>query len=128
MLLRRIALVITALALTGSIPACALASEVTLAGAGEEAAKTFEQEVERASENGHLVCVVPKLKGDSLSSARKALAARHCVLGFTNRPATRRRGRLVVVGQRPGAGTRLTAGSAVSVTLAWQRPHRRRHR
>lgn len=111
------------------MPARALASEVTAAGAGEEAAKTFEQEVERASENGHLVCVVPKLKSDSLTRARKALSAHHCVLGFTNRPAVRRRGSLVVVGQRPRAGTRLTAGSAVSVTLAWQRPHRAsRHR
>ncbi|MCL2770188.1 MAG: PASTA domain-containing protein [Solirubrobacterales bacterium] len=97
-------------------------------GAREERERKeqFERETEKASENGTLHCVVPKLTGYSLARASEALQQSHCHLGLTNQPAGRHRGRLIVTGQRPRAGSDLVAGSAVSVTLG--RAHRRRAR
>jgi hypothetical protein len=90
-----------------------------------ERKEQFERETEKASDNGTLHCVVPKLTGDSLARAKTALEQSHCHLGLTNQPAgAHHRNRLVVTGQRPKAGSHLVAGSAVSVTLG--KAHRRR--
>jgi hypothetical protein len=59
------------------------------------------------------VCIVPKLKGKTLSSARKALKAAHCKLGKVTGPT----GATKVSKQKPKHGKVLAAGSKVSVTV-----------
>lgn len=59
-------------------------------------------------------CVVPRLKGQTVATARRMLASAHCRLGATKRRSRRARR---IVGQRPAARTTLAAGASVSVTL-----------
>jgi Bacterial Ig-like domain (group 3)/PASTA domain/Domain of unknown function (DUF5050) len=67
-------------------------------------------------------CVVPKLKGKTLSQARAALKRAHCALGRVKQP---KHGHgLVVSATKPRAGTKLRAGSKVTVTLAARRRRR----
>jgi hypothetical protein len=62
-------------------------------------------------------CVVPNLKGDSLRAAKVALSRSHCRLGRVRRPR-HHHGALVVTGQRPIHGTKLsTGGSTITLTL-----------
>jgi hypothetical protein len=90
--------------------------------AGEEAALKRVEEEETAADaaraGAHVVptCVVPSLKGDSLSKAQRALGKALCRLGKVSRPE-RLRGSLVVIGQRVGAGRRLPSGTRVGVVL-----------
>jgi hypothetical protein len=65
---------------------------------------------------GAPACVVPSLEGDTLSTAKSALARAHCKLGKVTR-SHKRHGTLHVASQRPKKGKRLRAGSAVAVTL-----------
>jgi hypothetical protein len=65
-------------------------------------------------------CIVPKLKGKSLSKARKALAKAHCKLGKVTKPKVKKghkRPVLVVGSSKPKAGARLRAGSKVAIKL-----------
>ncbi len=76
------------------------------------------------------ICTVPKLKGKTLTSARKLLAAAHCALGKVTRPRARKHhplGALVVGSQKPGAGATLGNGSKVAVVLV-NAPRRATHR
>ena len=63
-------------------------------------------------------CVVPNLKGKTLSAAKKALARGRCALGKVTRAYSKtvKTGR--VVSQRPKAGTKLRKGGKVSVTVS----------
>jgi hypothetical protein len=75
-------------------------------------------------------CVVPKLKGSSLSAARKRIAAAHCALGKVSKPRVRKHhklGKLVVGSTKPGVGTKLGADAKVAVKLvAAPKKNRRR--
>jgi hypothetical protein len=62
-----------------------------------------------------IVCVVPRLKGDTLVRARKVLREAHCTSGRVARSATGRH--LVVIRQGVVAGRRLPKGAAVSLRL-----------
>jgi hypothetical protein len=65
-------------------------------------------------------CTVPKLKGDSLSKARKALTKAHCKLGKVTKPKVKKghkAPKLVVASSKPKAGTKHPAGTKVAVTL-----------
>jgi hypothetical protein len=63
-------------------------------------------------------CVVPNLKGKTLSSAKKKLASAHCRTGrvTTVRSANVAKGR--VISQKPGAGTKLKAGAKVDLVVS----------
>jgi hypothetical protein len=61
-------------------------------------------------------CVVPSLKGESLTAARHALSLAHCALGEVRR-ARDSRGRLVVVAQSPARGKTLPSEARVDVRL-----------
>lgn len=61
-------------------------------------------------------CVVPRLKGDTLPGARRALGKAHCRLGKVRWPR-HRAGSLRVLEQSVAHGQSLVAGSAVAVTL-----------
>lgn len=74
----------------------------------------------------HGGCTVPKLTGLTLAAAQRALTAAGCTLGkvTSRRPGARRRhlhrprAKLLVASQSAAPGTTLSAGAAVSVTLA----------
>jgi hypothetical protein len=68
-------------------------------------------------------CVVPKLKGKTLSQARAALKKAHCALGKVKTPK-HSHGTLKVASSKPRAGTKLRSGSKVTVTLAARRRRR----
>jgi hypothetical protein len=86
--------------------------------ANEREARVQREEVEReSSASSHPGrCVVPRLRGESLSAARKALRNAHCTLGKVTRPA-RRDGQLVVATQSVRAGRNLAWGAPVAVKL-----------
>jgi hypothetical protein len=81
--------------------------------ASEKAARKHREEAEQSSAPA---CVVPTLRGDTLSAARHALAKAHCRLGKVGRPA-RRDSRLLIIRQNARHGMKLPAGAAVAVTL-----------
>jgi PKD repeat protein len=65
-------------------------------------------------------CVVPKLKGKSLSKAKSLLKAAHCKLGRVTKPKPRKHhklGNLVVKSSSPKAGSNKPAGTKVSLKL-----------
>jgi hypothetical protein len=85
--------------------------------AGKEAAER-ERAAEWAAATTHSPkCVVPRLKGDSLTEARRALGRAHCRLGRLTEPRDYR-GSLVVVRQSARGGSRLAAGTRVALTLS----------
>lgn len=76
-------------------------------------------EAEAAASTPSIVaCVVPTLKGDSLSKAQRALSKAHCKLGKVTRPNKEHyHSRLLVTQQRVGAGVKLPSGTRVGVKL-----------
>jgi hypothetical protein len=75
-------------------------------------------------------CVVPRLKGLSLSDARKKLSRAHCKLGKVKKPRlkkSQRKLKLIVSGQSQKVANHLANGTAVNVTLAPKKPKRRKH-
>jgi hypothetical protein len=89
-----------------------------------EATKQAEEAAQRQSnEAAAKQCVVPSLKGDSVTSARKALGKAHCRLGKVKTPHGAH-GLLVVTGQSVKSGSKRPSGTAVTVTLgAAKRSH-----
>ena len=86
----------------------------------EEAALKKREEEELAKEHpAHIAaaCVVPRLKGDTLKAARRAILKAHCQLGEIHHPQ-RSSGTLIVNAQTPKRGKRLTAGAKIAVALA----------
>jgi subtilisin family serine protease len=67
-------------------------------------------------------CVVPRLKGKTLSKAKSALKHAHCALGKVKKPK-KPKGTLVVKSSSPPAGRSLKSGSKVNVTLVRKRKH-----
>jgi hypothetical protein len=61
-------------------------------------------------------CVVPSLKGDSLSRAKQVLLHANCKLGKVHKHRGAH-GTLVVTGQSPAHGKRLAQGAAIGVAL-----------
>lgn len=76
-------------------------------------------------------CVVPRLVGQSLSKARRALTAAGCTIGRVRSPRTHRHHKLpplIVVSQSPRAGSHLRHGGRVAVKLGRAPKHHRRAR
>ena len=91
-----------------------VAEERAIREAGERAGReAAEREAAAASQ---LRCVVPRLGGDSLSAARRALDKAHCRLGRVTEPRTHH-GALVVGSQTVRSGRKLVSGAKVAVTL-----------
>jgi archaellum component FlaD/FlaE len=90
----------------------------------ETLSKETEQRVaqQKAEETANL-CVVPNLKGDSLSRARAALRKAHCALGKVLMPH-HSHGHLVVMGQSVKRGLKRSHGTAVAVTLGVSKSHK----
>lgn len=81
--------------------------------AGEKAGR---EAAERAALTRSAKCVVPRLIGDSLAQARRALARAHCRLGRLSEPHIHQ-SRLVVIRQAAHSGLRLDPGASVAITL-----------
>jgi YD repeat-containing protein len=63
-------------------------------------------------------CHVPRLKGDTLTQAKRALTRAHCQLGRVHRPRQVPKGaKLTVSSQNPAAGAVRKAGAKVSIKL-----------
>jgi hypothetical protein len=62
-------------------------------------------------------CIVPWLKGDPLSTARRVLTKAHCELGSVARPRRDHKVTLVVIRQQLPRDKRLPSGTRVGVTL-----------
>jgi hypothetical protein len=69
-------------------------------------------------------CIVPTLKGDTLTIAHRALTRAHCHLGAVHRPA-HNHGTLYVISQGAPAGTRLPHGAHVALWFGAKRALRR---
>jgi hypothetical protein len=91
------------------------AKEGEIREAGERAGKE-SAERDGAAAARALRCVVPRLVGDSLTAARRALDKGHCRLGKVTRPRTHR-GALVVARQGARGGRKLARGAKVAVML-----------
>jgi subtilisin family serine protease len=70
------------------------------------------------------VCTVPRLRGQTLTRAKRSLVKRGCALGRLSKAYSRRVRRGRIVGQRPGPGLRLRRGAKIAVTVS--RGRRRR--
>jgi beta-lactam-binding protein with PASTA domain len=63
------------------------------------------------------MCTVPRLKGKTLTAAKRALHHAHCALGTVKKAySSRKKG--TVVGQRAKPGSRHVKGFKVGVTLS----------
>jgi len=62
------------------------------------------------------MCVVPRLKGQTLTQAERSLGRAHCKLGRVTKPKHHRH-KLVVVSQSPGAKKTTPGGTKVSLRL-----------
>jgi hypothetical protein len=87
-----------------------------------EAEARSRREREQAAQAEHragaaVQCVVPALRGHSLTAARRLLHDAHCKLGRVTIRHGAHHGTLVVTRQSPGRGRKLRQGAAVSVTL-----------
>jgi hypothetical protein len=86
--------------------------------AGREAAERSAREAaERAAALGHERCAVPRLHGDSLAAARRALRRVHCDLGRVTVPRSHH-GALIVVRQSVRAGRIIAGGAKVAIVMA----------
>lgn len=63
-------------------------------------------------------CVVPKLRGDGLRKAKKALASAHCKLGKVRHRSDRKVKKGRVISQSKRASSKLAAGSKIGLVLS----------
>jgi PASTA domain/Divergent InlB B-repeat domain len=63
-------------------------------------------------------CVVPRLKGRTLRTARHLLGLRHCTLGKVKRAISRKVKKGHVISQRPRPGSRLKHGARVNFVVS----------
>ncbi len=83
----------------------------------EQAEQAFREREEREDKEAeHPACLVPALKGDTLTAARHALAKAHCRLGAVHQPR-HHHGTLRVSAQGTPAGTRLAGGARVMLWI-----------
>jgi hypothetical protein len=91
----------------------------------EHASENGGDEVQEKEEAGsgaeapsaETVCVVPDIRGDSVSRARSVLRKRHCELGRVTRSRVSEHGVLVVVRQEFRSGAKRPTGTRVRVTI-----------
>ncbi len=93
--------------------------------ATEQAQQTeAEAAARRREEAEHPACIVPALKGDTLTAARRALAKTHCRLGTVHWPA-HHHGTLYVNAQSAPVGQHLDHNAPIALTLRAKRTSRR---
>jgi uncharacterized repeat protein (TIGR02543 family) len=65
-----------------------------------------------------VLCVVPRVKGKPLATAKARIAAAHCSAGKVTKVKSRTVPKGKVISQRPKAGTKLASGSKVSLVIS----------
>jgi hypothetical protein len=93
-----------------------------------EVKQAEEREVKEAAARKatqHLACIVPALKGETLTAARRSLRRAHCRLGEV-RKSSHDRGKLIVVGQNHQNREKLAGGTAITVIMGTARSGRHR--
>jgi hypothetical protein len=85
--------------------------------AAERAARSAPAATPAAAATPTPRCVVPRLRGDSLTQARRVLGRAHCRLGRLTEPRGYH-GPLVVVRQNIRSGSKRAAGTRVALTLS----------
>jgi hypothetical protein len=63
-------------------------------------------------------CIVPQLRGKTLAAAKQAIAKSRCRLGAVRRVYSSAVKKGLVISQKPPAGRRVAAGSAVSIVVS----------
>ena len=63
-------------------------------------------------------CVVPKLRGDRLAAAKKALHRAHCALGKVTRRASPKVAKGHVISSRPRSGTHRKRGARIAIVVS----------
>ena len=63
-------------------------------------------------------CVVPKLRGDSLGAAKRALRRAHCALGKVTRKASGKVRKGHVISSRPGKDAHRKRGARIAIVLS----------
>jgi hypothetical protein len=63
-------------------------------------------------------CIEPKLIGDTLPVARRALSRAHCAVGHVARKPSRRVAKGRISAQSPQAGTKLAKGAKINLTVS----------
>lgn len=96
-----------------TLPVEPAAEPVTTGPASEEGSET--------GVIGKASCVVPALRGDSLTRARRLLHRAHCRLGRVTGRRKKGHGRLVVRRERPHRGTQMRRGGRVRVVVRRRR-------
>jgi hypothetical protein len=87
--------------------------------ASEEAERRVRaQEAQSKGQPQPAPCVVPSLRGRSLSAAKRSLRGAHCALGNVTMPARAKHRTLVVIRQGQPPGAKLPGGATVRITLA----------
>ena len=92
------------------------AKEREVREAGERAGREAAERELLAKQASTTMCVVPSLKGDSLTAARRALSKAHCKLGRVSKSRGHHKA-LVVSSQSAKSGKTLAEGAAVAVKL-----------
>ena len=96
--------------------ACSGSGACTVAmDAAKTATATFNQV---QSPPKTVLCVVPRVKGKPLATARARIAAAHCSAGKVTKAKSRTVPKGKVISQRPNAGTKLASGSKVNLVLS----------
>jgi hypothetical protein len=90
------------------------AKEAALKLADEE--ELAQREAAEHSSSPSPKCIIPSLKGDTVSVARRTARKAHCRLGKISR-SHNSRGKLIVTRQTPRAGKALAAETAIAITL-----------
>ena len=63
-------------------------------------------------------CVVPKLRGDRLAAAKKALRRAHCTLGKVTKKASAKVAKGHVISSRPRSGTHRKRGARIAIVVS----------
>ena len=63
-------------------------------------------------------CVTPKLTGDTLAAARRAISRNHCAVGHVTNQHSAHVAKGRIISESPKAGKRLTKGGKISLTVS----------
>ena len=72
----------------------------------------------RATFNRLVFCVVPKLRGKPLTTAKRRIAAGHCAVGRVTNAKSKSVKKGSVIAQSPQPGTKRTAKSKVNLVVS----------
>ena len=103
---------------TATITATHTAGTVTVTGTDRSVKPSAAAHASLKTKAAPKKCVVPKLHGDSLKAAKRALRRAHCTLGKVTKKASRKVAKGHVISSRPPAGTRRKRSARIAIVLS----------